>query len=307
MKKVDIVGLGEVVVDWVFELPHFPTSDEKVNAISENIFSGGVTANYLVAVSRLGVKCGFIGAVGDDKYGSFLINEFLKEGIDTTLTFKKINKKTPVNFIILVRGEKRIIQSPHMKKTKIDITDIDKKYIASAKVLHTTAIHPKITKEAIKIAKDNDVRVSIDLESQIAQQGWSKLKDILLGADVLMPNKEGAKKITGTNTPEKAANFLIKKGIPIIITTLGKEGVLITTENFQKKIPAFKVNNIIDTTGAGDTFNGAFSVGYWIKKWSLEKSCKFANAAAALKIKKLGARSVPSENEVLKFLNEKNF
>jgi len=307
MKKVNIVGLGEVVVDWVFELPHFPTPDEKVNAVSENIFSGGVTANYLVAVSRLGVNCGFIGAVGDDEYGSFLIEEFLKEKIDTTLTFKKTDKKTPVNFIIIVKGEKRIIQSPHMKKTKINIADIDKKYIANAKLLHTTAIHPKITEEVIKIAKNNKVKVSIDLESQIAQQGWNKLKSILLRADILMPNREGAKKITGTKTPEKAANILIKKGIPIIITTLGKEGVLITTENFQKKIPAFKVDKIVDTTGAGDTFNGAFTVGYWIKNWSLEKSCKFANAAAALKIKKLGARSVPSEKEVLEFLKEKNF
>ena len=69
MRSLDIVGLGEVVVDWVAEVPHFPKPDEKIDALSENYFSGGVTANYLVAISRLGVSCGFIGAVGDDSYG----------------------------------------------------------------------------------------------------------------------------------------------------------------------------------------------------------------------------------------------
>ena len=86
---------------------------------------------------------------------------------------------------------------------------------------------------------------------------------------------------------------------------MGKEGVLITTKNYQKTIPAYRIENIVDTTGAGDTFNGAFSVAYWIKEWDLEKSCKFANAAAALKIQKLGARTgMPDEDKLKKFLNE---
>ena len=69
MKKVDIIGLGEAVIDWVAQVPHFPNPDEKVDAISEDLFPGGVTANFLVAASRLGGNCGFIGAIGDDIYG----------------------------------------------------------------------------------------------------------------------------------------------------------------------------------------------------------------------------------------------
>jgi ribokinase len=72
MKKVDIIGLGEVVVDFVMEIPYFPKPGEKIDAISETHFSGGVTANYLVSIARLGISCGFIGAVGDDSYGEFL-------------------------------------------------------------------------------------------------------------------------------------------------------------------------------------------------------------------------------------------
>ena len=305
MKKVDIIGLGEVVVDWVTEIPHFPKPDEKIDAISENYFSGGVTANYLVSIARLGVSCGFIGAVGDDSYGEFLLEDFENEKVDTSLTLKKIGEKTPVNFIFVTKGEKTIIQSPHMQTTKIEISDLDKNYISSSKHLHTTMIHPIITEKAIEIAKESDLTISIDLESQIAQRGWNNLKDDLLKSNILIPNKEGAKSITKSNTPEEAANILIKKGIPIVIITLGNRGVLITTKDYQKIVPTYNIEEIVDTTGAGDAFNGAFSVGYWIRGWDLEKSCRFGNAAASLKIQKLGARTgMPTEHELLKFLKK---
>ena len=81
MKNVDILGLGEVVLDWVAEIPRFPKPDEKIDAISENFFPGGVVANFLVAVARLDVSCGFIGAVGNDSYGDFLLNDFENENL----------------------------------------------------------------------------------------------------------------------------------------------------------------------------------------------------------------------------------
>ena len=305
MKQVDIVGLGEIVLDWVTEIPHFPKPDEKIDALSENYFPGGVTANYLVAVARLGGLSGFIGAVGDDSYGVLLIDDFNKERVDTTNIKKLVGKKTPVNFIFVAKGEKTIIQSPHMYTTKIKPDDLNESYIADSKLLHTTNIHQKLTEKALEIAQRNDVNISIDLESQIALRGWSNIKNVLLKADVLLPNKEGAKVITKCDNPKKAAEILVKKGIPIVIITLGSNGVLITTNDFQKRIPTYEIKNIVDTTGAGDTFNGAFSLAYWIKGWDLEKSCIYANAAASLKIQKLGARSgMPNESELKEFLKK---
>ena len=303
MNRIDIVGLGEVVVDWVVEVPHYPKPDEKIDAITENLFSGGVTANFLVAAARLGGNCGFIGAIGYDDYGRFLLNDFRNENVDTSMTIVKNDNSTPVNFIMVVKGEKSIIQSPKMQSTRLVRKELDETYISNAKVLHTTLIHQDVSEEAIKIAKNYDIRISIDLESQIALKGWNNLSKLLLQADVLLPNKEGAKTITGCNTPEAAAMFLINKGIPIVIITMGERGCLITTKEFQKLIPAYNIKPIVDTTGAGDTFNGAFSMAYWIKKWSLEKSCKYANAAAGLKLMKLGARTgMPYQDEVLNFL-----
>ena len=304
MQRLNIIGLGEVVVDWVVEISHYPKPDEKIDAISENLFPGGVTANFLVASSRLGGNCGFIGALGDDDYGRFLLNDFHNENVDTSMTIKKGYNSTPVNFIMVVKGEKSIIQSPKMQSTRLKRNELDEAYISSAKVLHTTLIHQDVSEEAIKIAKSNDIRISIDLESQIAKRGWKRLSNLLLQADILLPNKEGAKMITRCPTPEASAQFLINRGVPIVIITMGKKGCLITTKEYQKLIPAYKIETIVDTTGAGDTFNGAFSMAYWVKKWSLEDSCKYANAAAGLKLMKLGARTgMPNESELLQFIN----
>ena len=310
MKKVDIIGLGEVVVDWVATIPHYPKPDEKIDAITEDYFSGGVTANFLVAIARLGGNCGFIGAIGEDDYGKFLLDDFKAENVDTSMTIIKEGKATPVNFIMVVKGEKSIVQSPKMQTTRLLAEELNETYINKAKVLHTTLIHQDIAEKAINIAKENNVKVSIDLEPQIALRGWNKLQNILLKADVIMPNKEGAKMITGCSTPELAARFLIKKGIPLVIITMGKNGCLVTTKNFQKIFPAYKIDNVVDTTGAGDTFSGAFSMGYWIKEWPLEKACRYANAAAGLKVMKLGARTgMPREDELREFLkiNDLNF
>jgi sugar/nucleoside kinase (ribokinase family) len=207
-------------------VPHFPKPDEKIDALSENYFPGGVTANYLVALARLEGRCGFIGAVGDDSYGDLLIDDFLKENIDTSYIVRKRNRKTPVNFIFVTKGEKTIIQSPHMQTTKLDIEELQESSIANSKLLHTTIIHQELTEKALEIAKNHEVKVSIDLESQIASRGWDKLKEILLKADVLLPNKEGVKFITNSNTPQKAAKILVKKGVPVVIITLGKKGAL---------------------------------------------------------------------------------
>jgi sugar/nucleoside kinase (ribokinase family) len=77
-----------------YEDSSFSKPDEEINAISERYFSGGVNASFLVAASRLGVSCGFIGAIGDDLYGDFLIQDVKKEKIDTKFTLKKKEKNT---------------------------------------------------------------------------------------------------------------------------------------------------------------------------------------------------------------------
>lgn len=272
----DIVGLGEAVIDWVVTVPHFPIRGEKVDAISEGRFPGGVVANYLVAASRLGAPCRFIGAVGKDIFGTVLIRDFVNEGID--ISPLKTKGTTPVNYIFIHEGEKSIIQSPFMYETKLRLKDIKEKYIKKAKVLHTSLIHPELSRKAIEIAKKYNVKISIDLEPQITKRGWDNIKDMVLQADILFVSKGIIEK------------FSYQK-LPIVIESRGAYGIAVYKPTSWKKYPAIKVDNIVDTTGAGDTFAGAFSVAFWIKGMSLEDSIKYGMRAASLKIQKLGARA----------------
>ncbi|HMF32948.1 MAG TPA: carbohydrate kinase family protein [Candidatus Lokiarchaeia archaeon] len=302
----NIIGLGEVAVDWVAQVDHFPKPDEKIDSIYQELFPGGVTANYVTACSRLGVSTGFIGAAGDDNYGNFLLDDFRAEGVDSSFFLLKEAKKSPVNFILVVKetGEKIIIQSPYMQSTRIEFTEIDLNYLASAKLIHTTAIHLDTTLEVLKLAKANDVTVSLDLESQIAVRGWDALAPVISLVDILMPNKEGARMLSQKDEIDDVGQFFLEQGVKIIVITLGGEGCKIFTESEIFNVPAFPIKPV-DTTGAGDTFTGAFDICHTINGWDLFESARFANAAAAIKCLKLGARTgMPRFKEVQDFIEK---
>jgi ribokinase len=291
--SLDIVGLGEVVVDWVAQIPHFPSPDEKIDSTHQDLFSGGVTANYAVAAARLGARTGFIGAVGDDEQAQFLLRDFAAEGVDTTWTLRKAGARTPVNFIFVVEtsGEKVIIQSPYMQTTRLEPPDLVnlEDYLRGVKLLHTTAIHPEATLETIALAKRLGVKVSLDLEAQIAVRGLPALRPILEQVDILLPNKAGAMKLTGTDSPGGAARALLDMGIPLVVTTLGADGAAAYSADGVTRVGGCRIQPV-DTTGAGDTFCAAFCTAYVVNRASIESAMALANAAAGLKCLKLGAR-----------------
>lgn len=302
---MDMLGLGEVVVDWVTTIKKFPEPDEKVDAISQSQFSGGVTANYTVAAARLGAKTEFIGAIGNDHYGEFLLNDFKLEGVYTPFLIKK-PQPTPVNFICVSQetGEKMIYQSPYMHTTIPELEDFTFNDLNTAKVLHTTGIYPDLTLDFFKWAKSQNMKISFDLEKQIVVKNPTIVKKLLKHVDVLMPNKMGAMQLTNTPSPEEAAQILLKWGVPIVVITMGDQGAKIFTPNDTIQIPAFHVS-VIDTTGAGDTFSAAFDFSYYKMGFPLERAGIIANAAAALKIQKLGARTgMPTRKELKVFLSD---
>ncbi|UYP45381.1 ADP-dependent ribose-1-phosphate kinase [Candidatus Lokiarchaeum ossiferum] len=300
----DIMGIGEVVVDWVATVDHFPEPDEKIDSKTQNLFSGGVTANYCVAAARLGAKVSFFGAIGSDDHGNFLKADFISEKIDCQNLLVKANCPTPVNFIFVVEktGEKVIIQSPYMHTTVPSIESFQEKILSGVKLVHSTGIYPEITLRAFRYARKHNIITSFDLEKQIAVWGVAKLKPILENVDILLPNKMGAMELTNTNSPLDAAKIFIQWGIKTIVITLGEEGALAVTKDRILRFPAKKIKPV-DTTGAGDTFCAAFGYAYGILSMPLDKAVQYANAAAFLKIQHLGARSgMPSSSQVEQLL-----
>lgn len=304
----DILGIGEVVVDWVATVDHFPEPDEKIDSKSQNLFSGGVTANYTVAISRLGGSVGFFGAIGDDEHGHFLLNDFRGENVDVQHLIIKKGEKTPVNFIFVVEstGEKVIIQSPYMHTTIPSVADFSYDWLNGVKLIHTTGIYPEVAEKVFKLAKQKNILISFDLEKQIATWGSQKLLPMLKYVDILLPNKFGAIQLTNTDNIEEAAQKFLELGIETIIITKGDKGATAFTLNEKIDVPAIKIKPI-DTTGAGDTFCAAFTYYHGIKKKSIQDSLQIANIAAGLKTLKLGARTgMPNQDMIRDYIKKTN-
>lgn len=115
MTKI-IMSVGEVCIDWVLTVNRFPEADEKIYYLESNHFPGGVIANYSVGVSRLGGNIYFVGGVGEDEWGYYLVKHMKKEGVKTDYMVIHKDKMTAINFIIVDKeGTKRILQDPKLR------------------------------------------------------------------------------------------------------------------------------------------------------------------------------------------------
>ncbi len=299
----DVIGLGEIVVDVLLKIPHFPKPDEKIYVVHSEKQAGGVTANFCVGVARQGLRVAFIGAIGNDAEGNYLRERLLQEGVDDRFLSTKEQCQTPVNIVMVSEiGEKAILQSEHMRITLPHKELIQADLIQTSKHLHLTAINFETAYEAIKLAKRNGLTISLDLEAQVVRDYPDKIHMLLEYVDFLLPNRLGAYEFTKITNPSKASLKFLDYGPSVIIMTLGENGVLLTTEEKQESHPAYQVENVVDTTGAGDAFNAGFITGFLLGR-SLDQSIKQGQATAALKIQGMGAQaSLPSLQQLEEYM-----
>lgn len=305
MPALDVVGLGEVVIDLIASIPRFPEPDEKIFATKYEKHPGGVTANFCVAISRLGMKAGFIGGVGEDADGTYLRDTFRRERVDASRLVTRKGASTPLNFVTITPdGQKTIFQSPYMLTVFPRPEELDLDYISEARVLHITALRVDTAERALKYAKKEGLITSFDLEKHVAVYGFEKLAPLIKLTDILLPNKMGALTFSGTQNLREAAEKLLALGPKTVVITLGEKGCLIKTEKETLEVPAFMVK-AVDATGAGDAFNAGLITGI-LNQWDLREAAKFANAVAAMKITHIGAQAgLPTRREVDGFLEKR--
>lgn len=305
MPALDVVGLGEVVIDLIASIPRFPEPDEKIFATKYEKHPGGVTANFCVAISRLGMKAGFIGGVGEDADGTYLRDTFRRERVDASRLVTRKGAPTPLNFVTITPdGQKTIFQSPYMLTVFPRPEELDLDYISEARVLHITALRVDTAERALKYAKKEGLITSFDLEKHVAVYGFEKLAPLIKLTDILLPNKMGALTFSGTQNLREAAEKLLALGPKTVVITLGEKGCLIKTEKETLEVPAFMVK-AVDATGAGDAFNAGLITGI-LNQWDLREAAKFANAVAAMKITHIGAQAgLPTRREVDGFLEKR--
>lgn len=280
-------------MDLVTITKRMPLQGETVVGETFRLIPGGKGANQAVAAARLGADVQMIGAVGTDAFGAELLQHLAKEGIIVDGVKPVTDTETGIATIIISEGDNRIIVVPganHALRPD-DLERWEEKIATSDVCLLQLEIPLSVVERAVSIAKRNGVRVI--LNPAPAQP----LPDTLLDqVDFLTPN-EHERDIVLAGRP-------LKQWAHKLIVTEGKRGVSFQRNGEQVLIPGFRVP-VVDTTGAGDTFNGALAVAL-SKGMALEDACRYANAAAALSVTKLGAQTgMPTKKELESFLVEK--
>lgn len=310
-KSLDVVGIGSCTVDYFAIVPRLLASEEKVNVTRTEIHAGGVTANNLTQVARLGASAAWLGLLGDDEGGRIIREAFVEDGMDVSGIEVVTGGRSSQTWIpVDAQGERCIYMFPNVSGeiTAEQVRERFAPHIRSAKHFHTEASQFPITPstQAMKIARDAGVRTFFDLdvpssffvESKLGTH--EELVESMRFADVLKPCKAAAHELTGETDPQKIANDMLKLGPAVVAVTLGADGCLIASRDRTAYVDAFKVH-VVDTTGAGDAFMGGFSYAL-LQGWEFERVGLFANACAALCCTAVGARAMSKRADVLEFI-----
>jgi fructokinase len=298
-------------VDYFAIVPRLLGPEEKINATRMEIHAGGVTANNLTQVARLGAGTGWLGLIGDDENGRIIQKAFADDAMDLSGIEIVKGEYSSLTWIpVDTAGERCIYMFPNVTG-KISVHQVDARFaphIRKAKHFHTEASQLPIApvKQAMRVAKDANVRVFFDLDVSpgfFCQSGLGTQEELVAAfkfVDVLKPCKAAARELTGKSDPDEIAKQMLGMGPGVFAVTLGADGCLIASREKTVHVPAFKVT-VVDTTGAGDAFMGGLSYAL-LQGWDLDRVGLFANACAALCCTKVGARAMSKLNEVLAFI-----
>lgn len=301
--KYNIVGIGASPLDTLMIVERFPTKREVQQTIDIAVNGGGPVGTALAASAKLGAKTAMIDRVGDDFAGISILNDFRKYHVDTSAIQIEKNGVSGSATILVEKssGDRAIFFTPAATSELNDIapfTDI----IKSAQILHINGRHKKILPQAIKIAKENNVKVSFDGGAD----RYNENNDFLArNADICILAKDFADKYTKETSVEKALVKIIDNGAQIAGITAGAKGSYIMDKNYAMYYQkAFIMENTVDTTGCGDSYHGGFLYGL-VNGYSLQISAQIASAVAAMNMQKLGGRgNLPDFDKLKQFLSK---
>ncbi len=291
-----IVVVGSFNMDLTSYAERMPRPGETLPGHKFVTGPGGKGSNQAVAAARLGADVTFVGRIGQDVFAEAALNFWKQEHINTTYVVRDPNNSTGVAPIwVDSQGENMIIVvlGANLAMTQADV-DAAADVIAGADVVVCQLeINYDMVEYALKVAKAKGVRTILN-----PAPAGKLAPEVVALADYLTPNETELEILSGISGDyEKAARSLITRPDQHAVVTIGSAGALWVTQDSAHTIPAFKVK-AIDTTGAGDAFNGGFAVALG-EKMPLLDAIRFANATAAISVTRPGtAPSMPNRAEV---------
>lgn len=302
-RAYDILGIGDADIDLMVSVKNFPEAGQKSSGHLLGRFPGGMVANFLASAAMFGAKCAGILCVGGDDFGRETLTDLESRGVQVDNSIVRKGESTYfTTTCIAPDGEKRMILC-FGGAIYPEAEEVEDAALASATYVHMTGNHTRLTIPVAARARRLGTKVSFDLERLQSSIDESTKDRLLSLADIIFPNEEGLYSYSGCSLIEKGARVLLDKGPEVVVVTKGSRGAEVFTRDEHFSVPAFG-KRVVDTTGAGDTFNGAFLAAL-CKGYSLRDCAFLACAAAARQISEVGCRTkLSTEAQALTFLKE---
>ena len=302
MKNVLVVGSSNT--DMVLRVPRIPGSGETVLGSAFAMAAGGKGANQAVAAARAGGRVTFVARVGDDVFGGRTLASLQADGIDTRFVFPTAGAPSGIALINVDDKGENSISVASGANALLSAADVEAAGPAfvSADILLVQLESPLETVEAA-VARSTEAGVPVILDPAPARPLGD---DLLCRIAVLTPNEREAEFLTGVAVGDEsgareAALRLRARGVAAAVITLGERGAWASSPDFEGLVSAFEADPV-DTTAAGDVFNGALAVAL-AEREPMREALRFASAAAALSVTRPGAQpSAPGRREIEAFL-----
>jgi len=306
-QRWDILGFGIVTVDDFLIVESYPPPDAKIPVLEKTRQGGGLTGTALVAASRLGAKCAYGGILGEDELAEWTLAELEREGIDCTPVIRQPDASI-IHAIIIV-DKTHHTRNIFFSKAGVafrPLTSIDATLVSQARVLFVDHGGVEGMLHAVTLAKELGIPTVADIERDEHPQAGELIAQI----DHLILSASFACSFTGKDDPASAVESLHRSTQrACTAVTVGEEGCWYISAEEEGNIqhhPAFEVQ-VVDTTGCGDVFHGAYAAGI-AYGWDVSFCIRFASAAAAIKATKAGGRAgIPDRSTVCQFLRNQVF
>jgi sugar/nucleoside kinase (ribokinase family) len=306
----EVTCLGIIVADVIARTVDKLPATGKLELIEQlELHLGGCASNAAVDLQKLGIKTAVIGKTGDDGFGSFVVNEMEKNGVNVQGVIKSKTSRTSASVVSVHSSGERSFLHQIGANADLSAADIDFSFIRDSKILFIAGalLMPSFdgepAAELLKQAKNAGIITVMDTAWDSTGKWMDKIAPCLPYLDYFIPSYEEAEMIAGKNDPEEIAGVFLDAGVKNAVIKLGSKGCLVKNNRGEKElIEAFKGITAVDTTGAGDSFAAGFIAGL-TKGWDIKKCCIFANAVGAHCVMKVGATTgIKPMNEILDFI-----
>jgi ribokinase len=283
----DVLALGAAAIDALLYVDAYPAPDTKISVRRSERQCGGLSATALVAAARLGASCAYAGLLGHDEDSAFVAHAMEREGIDLSHAVRE-DGAGPVRSTIIVgaHGDTRNIFTEHPARTGAHESLPDAEFVRSFRVLHVDHLGIPGMTRAARIARDAGIAVVSDLE----RDEFPGVDELFALVDHLLISEGFALHRTGATDAAAACRLLWTPARRIVAVTTGARGCVYTTNGEDLHVQPALAVSVVDTTGCGDVFHGAYCAAL-AKQLPLAECIRIAAVAASLKATQRGAQA----------------